>query len=100
MTIEEHSALVSQILENIADQATVSTLLSQLSDDYVNTISALTSSQQEMENLKQEVSNLKESNMQLFLKVTQPVTQEDNNEEDNDEELKFEDLFNENGELK
>lgn len=99
MTIEAHSALVSQILENIADQATVSTLLSQLSDDYVNTISALTSSQQETENLKQEVSNLKESNMQLFLKVTQPATQ-DEDEEDNDEELKFEDLFNENGELK
>lgn len=101
MTVDEHSAIVNQILENISDQAVVSTLLTQLNDNYVSTISSLTSAQQETETLRQEISDLKESNMQLFLKVTQPIKPpDDNNEDDNNDELKFEDLFDENGELK
>lgn len=100
MTLEEHAALISNILNNLAEQGTVSELLTQISEDYAETTAALNAAQAENETLKAEVENLKENNMKLFLKVTQPIKDSEAEEPEGNEEVSFDELFDENGELK
>ena len=100
MTLEEHAALISNILNNLAEQGTVSELLTQISEDYAETTAALNAAQAENETLKAEVDNLKENNMKLFLKVTQPIKDSEAEEPEGNEEVSFDELFDENGELK
>lgn len=101
MTLEEHAALISNVLNNLAEQGTVSELLTQISEDYAETTAALNAAQAENETLKAEVENLKENNMKLFLKVTQPIKDSESEEsEEEPENVSFDELFDENGELK
>lgn len=100
MTLEEHAALISNVLNNLAEQGTVSELLTQISEDYAETTAALNAAQAENETLKAEVENLKENNMKLFLKVTQPIKDSEAEEPEGNEEVSFDELFDENGELK
>lgn len=108
MTKEEHAALTAQILENLSEQGAVSELLSQLSDDYISTLTMLEAGQAEnktlkgdIDNLQDEIKKLKESNMALYLKVTSTPKEDDSeeNEESEKNDLSYDSLFNENGEL-
>ena len=98
MTSEEHKALLNEILNSLDNQATVSEKLTQLSEDYTNILTenaTLTSSNSELSDKNKE---LLETNMKLFLKVGREQKKEEQ-EQENATPL-FEDLFDENGNLK
>ena len=111
MTREEHKAIIQQMLSFVSadNQANASQLLTQLSDDYEETLTAnetLTTTNAELTTKNE---RLREVNSELFMKVgtTKKENQNPPNNQDNggqgsnneDPELKFEDLFNEKGEL-
>ena len=106
MTRDEHKNIVNQLLAMATpeQQAAASDLLTQLTDDYEQT---LTNSEQLTANNETLTANnetLRQVNAKLFLKVgetdkhmnTKPTTKPGDGNED---QLTFEALFNEKGEL-
>jgi hypothetical protein len=75
LKIEEFKSITQSILSNLSDQAKVSELLMSLNDDYgkqIATQDQLTTKVTEQEG---NIKSLQETNMNLFLKVANPVTQ-------------------------
>lgn len=101
MTPEEFKAKTDEILSNHTDQAKVSTLLAELVEDYNNETTVKNTAQATAEKLTADNEKLRAANMTLFLRVgetkPEPDTTKGNSE---DEKPKYEDLFDENGELK
>jgi hypothetical protein len=107
LTNEEHTQIIQQIATNLGDQARVTELLTQLSDDYTETTAKLTDYDTRVPQLEQDMESLRSANMKLFLKVgaeikdptppTPPTPPIEKGEEDKDP---IANLFNEKGELK
>ena len=99
MKPEEFNAKTQEILSNLTDQAKVSTVLSELIEDY-NTVTAETeTAKTTAEKLTADNEKLRQANMNLFLKVGE-TKKEEETEQDEDNKPTFEDLFDENGNLK
>lgn len=99
MKPEEFNAKTKEILSNLTDQAKVSTILSELIEDY-NTITAETeTARTTAEKLTADNEKLRQANMNLFLKVGE-TKKEEEIKQDEDNKPTFEDLFDENGNLK
>jgi hypothetical protein len=96
---EDHTNLIRDIRLNLNDEAKVTDLLTQLSDDYGSVTADLESTKQTAESLKTQAESLREVNMRLFLKVGNPIPVKPEHDPQEDR-LKFEDLFNEKGGLK
>jgi hypothetical protein len=99
MTYEEHTALIREIRESATDEGKLSTLLTQLSDDYNSTLGTVKETTDKNTELTQANESLRESNMKLFLKIGQEVKPEENKTPE-DTKKSFEKLFDEKGELK
>ena len=107
MTRDEHKAIVNQLLTmaSAEQQANASNLLTQLTEDYEQTLTGLEQATANVTTLTANNETLREVNAKLFLKVGQtdknpnPNT-EDPNKDNNENQLKFEDLFDEKGVLK
>lgn len=101
MTQDEHKNLLNEILSNLDNQAKVSEVLTTLTDDYTSLLSenaTLTTTNSE---LTERNKQLLETNMNLFLKVGSPQnTQTDEITEQTENTMTFENLFDENGNLK
>lgn len=108
MTNDEHKLLIQNIVKNIDNQAELTSLLSDLSKDYTEVLAERNTYKKSNETLISDNENLRQTNMKLFLQVggteekikdeaqkVSPVT-----EEPTEEIAKYEDLFNEKGELK
>ena len=96
---EEFNAKTQEILNNLTDQAKVSTVLSELIEDY-NTVTAETeTAKTTAQKLTADNEKLRQANMNLFLKVGE-TKKEEQPKPDEDKIPKFEDLFDENGNLK
>ena len=103
MTKAEFNAAVKSILDNLSDQAAASESLTKLYDAF-SEVSAnneqlnSTNTQLETDN-----ENLRKANLRLFSRLGEQNVSDKEKEEDKEEEtkpMKFEDLFNEKGELK
>lgn len=109
-TLEEHNGITKQILENLSSQGTVSEFLTQLTDNYAEIVTTNENFENlnntlnsKIEQLEENIKQLKDSNMKLFLQVTQIPEKKEDNPDDEDskkETLTFEELFDENGQLK
>lgn len=98
MKVEEFNAKVKAILENHTDQATVSTILSELVDDYTAEDAIKTAATKTAQELTTANEQLRQANMNLFLKIgsvkePDPTPQPDTTP-------KYEDLFDDKGNLK
>lgn len=104
MTVEEFNAVLTEIMSNISDVGVVSTLLDKIREGFATNFKHLEEEQTNVINLKEEINSLRESNMNLFLKLGDEVTgNKPNPDPDPDPDPdppKFDDLFNEKGELK
>lgn len=108
MKREEHSKIIKDLLGMITpdNQATASELLTQLSDDYEETLTNYETASTSVQELTAKNETLRDVNAKLFLKVgtTERETnnQQQNNanvQEQNENNMTFEALFNEKGEL-
>lgn len=99
MKPEEFKAKTAEILANLNDQAKVSTILAELTEDYdaetVTKTTALTTA----EKLTADNEKLRAANMTLFLKVGEQKPNEDKKPPE-DTKPKYEDLFDADGNLK
>lgn len=98
MTREEHAELMRNILAANGDQAKLSTLLTQVSEDYGKILTEDETLKGENETVKKDNENLKNANMQLFLKIPSEPPKKD--EPPADEKRTFDELFDEKGGLK
>lgn len=106
MTRDEHKNIVNQLLTMATpeQQAAASDLLTQLTDDYEQTLTDFETATASVATLTANNETLREVNAKLFLKVGQTDTtihKEDkpNDDEGGENQLTFEALFNEKGEL-
>jgi hypothetical protein len=75
MKIEEFKSITQSILSNLSDQAKVSQLLMQLNDDYGQQIATQDQLNTKVTEQEGNIKSLQETNMNLFLKVANPVPQ-------------------------
>ena len=104
----EHKSIIDEILKMSTpdNQARTSELLTQLSEDYEQTLTASDKLTTENATLTEKNEKLRAVNADLFLKVGTPKKEENggnnnnnNEQEGNDKEMSFESLFNEKGDL-
>jgi hypothetical protein len=92
---------MKEIMENLNDQAKVSTIGAELTEAFNNMNVETTTAKTTAEKLTADNEKLREANMNLFLKVGETTNKDKNdNQEQEDKTPKYEDLFNENGDLK
>lgn len=99
MKPEEFKAKTAEILQNLNDQAKVSTILAELTTDYDGVTVDITTAKSTAEKLTADNEKLRQANLDLFLKVgtTKPA---DDKKPDEDKTPKYEDLFDKDGNLK
>ena len=107
MTRDEHKAAIQQLIGMVAQehQASASQILTNLSNDYEQTLTASETASSNVTKLTSDNEALRAANMKLFLQVgsvpkndpEKPAGNEGN--QDEDKPLPFTDLFNEKGEL-
>ena len=100
MEKEKHLAIVHQIRGSLKDEGKVSELLTEIADDYGKVITDLSTSQQELQRIKEANERLKEQNMSLFLKIGGKPEQPPVPPVEEPERRDFESLFDEKGRLK
>jgi vacuolar-type H+-ATPase subunit C/Vma6 len=103
MKPEEHTAIINQVLENLADQGKVSTLLASLSKDYNDTLATVETATKTAEKLTTDNENLRKANYDLFAQLgqqaqTKPNTPPATNNDEN-KPLTFDALFDKDGNL-
>lgn len=86
MKKEELDSLVNKILANHTDTATVTETLQTFREDYSKTLSEKDALEQKFNDLETENQRLKENNMQLFLKIGNPVKEKEEEQEEDPEE--------------
>lgn len=106
MTRDEHKNIVNQLLAMATpeQQAAASTLLTQLTDDYEQTLTDFETATANVQTLTTNNETLREVNAKLFLRVG--TTEKETHKETEkgggsgaEPELTYEALFNEKGEL-
>ena len=93
-----------QAIGTCEDDVQRRTLLSELQTECETDYDRLETLETDNAQLNKDKEDLQKANMQLYLRTTTPVTQPTQNnsgsEGDNDEPLKYENLFDEKGDLK
>lgn len=98
---EEYKAKTAEILSNLSDQAKVSALLAELVEHNDDAVVEVTKATETATKLTADNENLRNTNMQLFLKVGNTVKEDKQKQtETKDTTPDFNDLFDENGNLK
>lgn len=100
LKLEEYHAKIDEILQNHTDQAKISTILAELKEDYT-TVSAETEKAKETaKKFTEDNEKLRQANMSLFLKIGETKVEETHIKKDEETKMSFDDLFDENGNLK
>jgi Na+/phosphate symporter len=97
MKPEEFQETTTQILANLSDQGKVSDYLSQLVDVYKTTHTTNQTLTDEQTKHQKEIQALKETNMNLFLKVQSPDSQTNQTHTQNENNLTYDKLVSEMG---
>lgn len=103
MDKKEYSAKIMEIkkLTHETDDGKIADLLSELSDGYGELSASFDDITLKNQKLTHDNESLRDTNMRLFLRVGQENSGGDDDvTEGTEKKLKFEDLFNEKGELK
>jgi hypothetical protein len=100
MKPEEFKAKTAEILENLTDQAKVSEILAELKEDYDKEAAEKATFKTTVEKLTTDNEKLRQANMNLFLKVGDSKPADEQKKQPEDNIPKYEDLFDENGNLK
>jgi hypothetical protein len=97
MKPEDFEATTKNILSNLNDQGKISEYLTQLNEAYKTTYTTSTTIQEKQSTYEKEIQALKDTNMNLFLKINAP--QESTNEESNQTQdpLTYDNLLKEMG---
>jgi hypothetical protein len=87
----EFQSITSQIAQNLNNQALVTELLTKLSDGFSTIRTGHDNFQQQLQTSQEEIKTLQQTNMNLFLKVSQtPIAAEKTG---TTEPLKYEDII-------
>ena len=98
MKPEEFEKATTNILSNLSDQAKVSEELTKLNESYKNAYTTNQSFEQKTSDYNKEIQALKETNMNLFLKLNQePEQKEENTGEPKPEPKTYDNLLKEMG---
>lgn len=104
LTREEHTAKIQEIKTKIHDvdaDGSITGILAELSDDYGAILTDVANTNLQNEKLTKDNESLRDTNMRLFLRVgDENKPQADAKSEEQKQELKYENLFDEKGELK
>lgn len=73
MRLEEFQSLTTKIAQNLSNQALVTELLTQLNDDYAQESTTKENLTKQIGEYDGQIEQLQKTNMNLFLKVAQPV---------------------------
>ena len=98
MKPEEFKQKTAEILANLTDQAKVSELLTELTEDYDSETIVKSTAIATAEKLNADNEKLRQANMNLFLKVGEQAPKEEKQKQDTTP--KYDDLFTESGDLK
>lgn len=99
LTVEEWNELIKPALDSSDDSATVLSVLNKARDEYVGTFAELASAHSELEEARTENERLKQTNMELFLRVGKSLEVENKSPENPDyqeqraDTITIEDLF-------
>jgi hypothetical protein len=99
MKPEEFKAKLNEAMQNLSDQAKVTEIFTELTTDYDTVHVETTTAKETATKLTADNESLRKVNMDMFLKVGANVKEAEQQKEE-DTTPKFEDLFNEKGELK
>lgn len=83
MTPEEFESKTNEIISNLSDQAKVSETLTQLNETYKTAHTSSQTLQDKTKDYEKEIKALKDTNMNLFLKVNQPPEQKPDEQQGN-----------------
>lgn len=101
MKPEEFIAKTEEIAANLTDQAKVTAILAELKEDYAKEAAEKTTALSTAEKLTTDNETLRDANMKLFLKVGEKHADEPGKKKENEDDTpKFENLFDEKGNLK
>ena len=99
MTYDEHEALLMQIANAGGDVGSVTEALQSLRDNYRLTDDEIRDSAEKIQSMSNDYEKLQKQNLDLFMRVTNEKTKEDEEEDikkdDEVEELSIDDLFEE-----
>jgi hypothetical protein len=73
MELKDFTAITSQIAQNLSNQALVTELLTKLNDDYTQETTSKTSLMEQSSQSAEQIKQLQQTNMNLFLRVGNPV---------------------------
>jgi hypothetical protein len=73
METEQFTNITTQIAQNLNNQALVTQLLTQLNDAYTEKYGVTATLTKQSQDYQKEIAALQNTNMQLFLKVSQPA---------------------------
>lgn len=104
MTREEFTEKASHILEILDDRGAVSTALDEIRTGFYEEVEKRETAENSVSELTEKNKGLQEANMDLFLKVGKVATGEDEAKIDEPDttkepEIKYDELFDEKGEL-
>lgn len=103
MKLEEFQTITQKIMENHSDQAQVSLLLKQLSDDYPVVLKEADTHRETATKLTEANEKLRSANMELFLSIGGKKTETPSDpklETKKETALKIEDFLDEKGNIK
>jgi hypothetical protein len=92
MKLDEFKQVTKSILENLSDQAKVSELLMNLNEDYGTQIAAYDQLSTKVAEQETNITSLQQTNMNLFLKLANPVEQT-GQKQDPAEQYTYDDLL-------
>lgn len=81
MDLNEFKTLTGKILSNLQDQALVSELLTTITDDYTQQITSQENLHNQVSKYEDHIKSLQNTNMNLFLKVSNAQTNDDTTKE-------------------
>lgn len=91
MELQDFQNITNQIAQNLNNQALVTNLLTQLQDGFTTIHTTHETVTKQAQDYQREIKALQDTNMQLFLKVSNPVPPEVTKTSD---PLKYEDVIN------
>jgi hypothetical protein len=94
LKLEEFKSLTNSILANLSDQAKVSEILMNLNDDYTQQLAQAEQMTAKITEAETNIKSLKDTNMNLFLKLANPIP-EKAVEKPATEEITYDDLLKE-----
>jgi len=100
LTPEEFKELTERILANLDNQATVTTTLAELIEHNTTLAAESKKAVETAEKMTKDNETLRQANLDLFLKVGTEKKEKKEIPPEEDEKPSFDDLFDEDGELK